>query len=121
MKKLPKSKLGAALAALYLIIAGFLLFGVIFGDGGLHGDAAASFIYAILLTSPWSWVWLSILFPIEGGQLQGGSQNSLLYSILAIAGLPVCALINAAIIYVLGGLASRAFQSLRAKTVDYQR
>ena len=97
MKFLPRSITGAVIAVLYLLIVGYLIWGFVFGTGGPHGEAGTSFIYALMLTLPWSFMMLS-----------GASE----FYYVVVAGLVVSALINASIIYFVVGYVSQGLRVL---------
>jgi hypothetical protein len=99
MKYFPKSKLGLAVAVVYLLPVFFLLYVSIFGGGGLHGSGAMASLFLMILASPLSWivVWIVDVLPLAK-QLNG---------FIALGGVLLCAFINATVIYFVVGWVSR--------------
>jgi hypothetical protein len=95
-----KTKLGAALAGLYLlgvlVVSLPFLFNVVAnnGAGGLHSTSAMSMLFVMLLTAPGSW-------PAIGAvDVQFAGSTELVKGYLAAGALAGCAIANAAAIYV---------------------
>lgn len=93
-----KSKLGFALAAVYLaLVAGLILYALyLFKYDAVNSELAA--VPIIVLTLPWSMMILSSFGPMPGNSL-----------VLGFAVLVFSALANAALLYLLGALLGRAF------------
>ena len=115
MKYLPKSILGAVIAALYLLLVFALILGAIFG--GKKDELGYLILYG-LLTLPWSI--LAFLMPHFGGARPGfGGQPSItimMSDILRFSIPAVGAFINATIIYLVVGFVSRALQSFTKRS-----
>ena len=81
--------------------------GAVFGGGGLHGTAAMSSLFVIILTSPLSWVafWISDSFNAKP------AYELVLFLVVISAG----ALFNAGIIYLVVGSVSRGLQAIARK------
>ena len=109
MKNIPKSKLGAVIAVLYLILVGYFILVFAFGSGGPHGEAGTALSNAFLLILPLSGILISIYETVA-------QPNSLFY-FLFIVGLAVCALINAAALYLIGWLTTRSREALFTSSV----
>lgn len=110
MKYIPKSKLGAASAAAYLLILLGLILVIIFNaDKGPHSGAAMLVILVLFLTGPlswWAYDFLDSLFPYPAG---GFAEYA---GIIIIV---VCALFNAAVIYFLAAALSSFGRKLAAR------
>ncbi len=108
MKYLPKSKLGATFAILYLLLLG-LLFGLILmtSDGNLHNPAPLIFFSMILiLTLPLSWLAMSDSIP--NGYLAFG--------------IAICAIIfNTTVIYLVVGFANQMVRKFLSPSQDKSR
>ena len=97
MKYLPKSKLGAAAAGLYLLLVVIVVLGAIFGSKGLHGGAGISALFVYFLSFPLGWVVTWIIDSMK----YGTANEVVVYIFLIIFAL--CFLFNAAVIYLLVG------------------
>ena len=111
MKYLPKSKLGAVAAALYLLLLGFLLVVAATGDKGLHSGTGLLLLLVFFLTMPWSWAALRIMDYISPSP----PTFSMWEQITVYGALALCAVINSAIIYLAVGFASRGIRALFKK------
>ena len=106
MKYLPKSITGAVVAGIYLIVVGYLIVGFVFGEGGPHGEAGTSFLYAFMTPLPLSALLLASTLDVEGAGLGAYGYYFI------VAGLAACALINAAVIYLVLGFVSKGLRFL---------
>lgn len=111
MKYLPKSRFGAAAAGLYLLLVFFLSAITVTGDRGLHSGAAMTALFVFFLTLPLSWLALSATNYLNPTP----TYESVDYLFIVL--LTICAFMNAAIIYLLVGLVSRALRALFRKNL----
>jgi hypothetical protein len=114
MKYLPKSKLGAVMSALYLLLVfglllGGLLLDAIFGWQRLWG--AYMFIFSFLLTLPLSSLPWLLLFSYAIPNINFNKHILPIFPYLLFIMQAVGAFFNAAIIYLVVGFVSRALQS----------
>jgi hypothetical protein len=112
MKYLPKSTFGAVTAVLYLLLVfTFMVAGL--SSGGGHPNPSALFLDLVLiLTLPTSWLALAMMNYLNPAPPVYTSPERL--SMIFI--FAVCAVINAAVIYLLVGFVSRGVRSLFAKS-----
>ena len=84
-----------------------MLMGAVFGGGGLHGRAAMSLVFLIILTSPLSWVafWIEDSFNLAPPYQQ----------ILFVVGIAAGAVFNAGVIYLVVGFVSRGLKVIAGK------
>jgi hypothetical protein len=113
MKYLPKSKLGATVAGAYLAIAFSLILAATFG-GGLRPEAK-NFVY--FLTFPLGLISLPVMYILCMVLTDGmpAHQANELSEYFYMVGFAVCAIINAAGIYLAVGLANRGLRALFRK------
>jgi len=113
MKYLPKSKLGAVIAVLYLLFI-LVLTTVGLSGGGGHGNPAVLLLaLAFILTLPTSLLETAIMDYISPSPPANSSAEEI--SVISI--LVVSAVINAIIIYLAVGFISRALQKLFKKPI----
>jgi hypothetical protein len=106
MKYIPKSKLGAVAAALYLLLVIFFVLGAFYGSGGLHGGAGMSALFAYFLSFPLGWLvtWMADSMKFEPSYKW---VEYLLFIIFVL-----CYVFNAAVIYLLVGYVSWGLKAL---------
>lgn len=105
-----KTKLGAVIAILYLLVVLVVslpfLFDVVAndGEGGLHSTSSMSMLFAILLTVPGSWP------AVEAINTHFAGSTELVKSYLVAGALAGCAIVNAMVIYLFLWLFGRLFR-----------
>jgi hypothetical protein len=110
MKYLPKSKLGATVSALYLLIVFLLLLIIGTNDTGGHANPLVLVVGLVfILTLPLSvvYVWIVDVLGVE-------STNKTVESVTTLVVFGVSAVFNAAVIYFAFGFLSRGLKAIFA-------
>ena len=108
---MPKSKVGAALAAAYLLIVflvstPFLFEAIVNGSrGGLHSTSGMALFFTIVLTLPLSWPGMWVL------DTYFGAASEAIKAFLMMCLLALSAVVNASVIYLFVSGIGRLFRS----------